>query len=432
MAPNQNSQRLSDKKDKALGLCIADWACTRFALAIMSIMVAMSRIVKFARHCSASKAGKKIVFVYANDLLGDTMVKLPFFFSLRKAFPQDRYYIVVVLTPIMASLIGKLSLFDEVIEETTLHWRHPLFWLVGSNGIAKSLRWAFFHTAETMIVCHRSRSLGCDFALRLCTPSTSVTYAADVETPMLPMTAMLQAKSYDARYSHLLKAEQGRHQMDEMESLLQFATGRSVEFCCVGEKDVAHMLDFSLAKLMEPKYIVIVPGARVNYRRWPVERFAEVASRLGKEVVVVGSDNETCLADKIAHMTSCRVINLCGKTTLAQLGAILLRASLVVSNETGTANYAAVIGARTICIVGGGDFGAFFPNKHCPNAVSVFNQEPCFNCGWRCWKSDLSKADVAPCVMSVSVDDVMAAIDKIYSTNSDTSSRHALNATSAR
>ena len=41
---------------------------------------ALSRIVKFARHCSASKAGKKIVFVYANDLLDDTMVKLPFFF----------------------------------------------------------------------------------------------------------------------------------------------------------------------------------------------------------------------------------------------------------------------------------------------------------------------------------------------------------------
>jgi len=408
----QNHNRLLNigKKRSSLCLCVADWICTRFALIIVSILVAISRMVKFLHR---SKIDKKIVFVYANDLLGDTVVKLPFLFSLREVFPQERYYIVVVLTPIMASLVGKLSLIDEIIEEPTLHWRHPLFWLVGRNGIAKSLRWAFFNNAETMIVCHRSRSLGCDFALRLCTPSTSVAYATDLETPMLPMTAILQANSYDARYTHLLHAEKGRHQMEEMDILLRLAVGQPVQSRCVAEKDVVDMLDFSLATLTGPKYIALIPGARVNYRRWPVERFIEVASRLGENVVVVGSDNETCLADEISRRTNCRVINLCGKTTLAQLGAVLSRASLVVSNETGTANYAAVIGARTVCILGGGDFGAFFPNKHCPNVVSVFHRESCFNCGWRCSKGDLSKLGSAPCVMSVSVDDVMLAIDRI-------------------
>ena len=206
-------------------LLASDWMCMRFSVAIMCLVVIVSKVVKRVRRYD----NRKNVFVYANDLLGDTMVKFPFFFALREQFPVERYNIMVVLSPVMAECLRKLALFDEVIEESPLHWRHSVFWLFGHSGMAKSLRWAFCHKAEVMIVCHRSRSLGCDFALSLCNPSVSVAYSADIKTPMLPMTARYQAKVCDKRYTYLLESKDGCHQMEDMDRLLSFAAGRQIK-----------------------------------------------------------------------------------------------------------------------------------------------------------------------------------------------------------
>lgn len=388
-------------------LIIADWICTKISVLLMALIVPLSKVMKKAKNSS-----KKYVFVYANDLLGDTMIKFPFFFSLRNEFPRERYHIVAVLSPVMAEMLGKIALFDEIIEETPLHWRHPMFWILRREGMANSLKWAFRHTADVFIACHRARSLGCDFAMDLLNPSVSVGYRADVQTPMLPATARYQAKNYDGKYTHLLVAEDGRHQMKDMNMLLSFAIGREIKSEAPPPEVLVRMLDFSLLDLgVDAEYIVFVPGARVEYRRWPIDRFMELAKRFYGTIVIVGGREESLLAKKIA--TSCRrAIDLCGKTSLAQLGGVLAKAKYVVTNETGTASYSAILGVKTICILGGGDFGAFFPNPYCPNAISVFHSDDCFNCGWKCKKTDLEGTVVAPCISSITVDDVCDAIKK--------------------
>lgn len=394
---------------KRLRLCIADWICLRVSVVLIFIVRFIARMGKLARRY---KCDQKLVLVYANDLLGDTIVKLPFFFSLRKEYPPGQYHIAVVLSPAMAEIIAKLALFDEIIKEPPLHWRHPIFWLVGRHGIARSLRWAFSHDVEVMIVCHRSRSLGCDFALRLCSPFISAAYAADVKTPMLPMTARYQAKVCDRMYDYLLTPMDGRHQMEDMDRLLSLAVGHHVKSVRPELQEIVGMLDFSLAKF-DFEYVVFVPGARVNYRRWPITKFIEMAKKLAGNVVVVGTAGESTLAREIATVEDCNVVDLCGKTTLPQLGGILARAKLVITNETGTATYSAMVGAKTVCIVGGGDFGAFFPNQYCKNAVSVFHMDECFNCGWNCTKVNLGPSNIAPCVEAVSVEDVFDSVSRI-------------------
>ncbi len=394
---------------KNLGLCIADWICLKVSVTLAMIVTFMSRIFKRMRRFGRDK---KNVFVYANDLLGDTIVKLPFFFSLRKEFPPEQYHIAVVLSPAIAEVIKKLNLFDEIILEPPLHWRHPIFWLVGKAGVAKSLRWAFSNTVEIMVVCHRSRSLGCDFALMLSSPSISVAYAADIKTPMLPMTARYQAKTCDRMYDHLLEPIDGRHQMEDMDRLLSLAVGHTVVSIRPSEEDIIAMLDFSL---VEPnlEYVVLVPGARVGYRRWPIPKFIETAKKLQSSIVVVGTAEESDLAREIGRALECKVIDICGKTTLSQLGGVLTRAKLVITNETGTATYSAMLGAKTVCILGGGDFGAFFPNQYCKNSVSVFHMDDCFNCGWNCTKAILGQSNAAPCIEAITVEDVLDSAFKI-------------------
>ena len=144
------------------------------------------------------------------------------------------------------------------------------------------------------------------------------------------------------------------------------------------------LLDFSLNeafKLKQNGYAVFVPGAGASYRRWPISRFAEIVklvSAMGMKIAVVGGRKESSLVSDLAQASGVGVLDLSGKTTIQQLGGLLCHAKLVVSNETGAATFAALLGAKTICILGGGDFGSFFPNEYCPNAISVYHKEHCF------------------------------------------------------
>ena len=393
--------------EKRLILSVCDWICCRVADFII-------RIIALVVGPFLKKSNKKVVFIYANDLLGDTMIKVPFFLSLRHEFPAEKYHIVLVLGGDISLMISRLNCADEIIEEKPLHWRHSIFWIFTSCGLlAKSLRWAMRHKVEVFIACHRSRSLGLDFAVRLCKPTISVAYAVDVETPMLPMSAKYQVMVYDRLYTHLLNSKRGRHQITDMDMLISMAVGRIVKSPVLTHKDAHAMLDFTVSSGLPKDYVVLVPGARVQYRRWPISRFIDTARRLGGSIVVVGTREESSSAAALKNELGSNVIDLCGKTSLSQLGGVLLNAKLVVTNETGTANYATIIGAKTVCVLGGGDFGAFFPNNYCVNSISVYKERTCFDCGWKCTEGGFSEDRTAPCIDDIAVQDVVEAIRKI-------------------
>ena len=267
-----------------------------------------------------------------------------------------------------------------------------------------SLRWALVHRIDIYLNPFRFRSLGHDHILKLTKPSVSIAYETLDQARIFPASAECQKRRFDSLYTHLLPIMPKASQVDEMYKMLSFAApGACTGLVPVSPKEVEPILDFSVGETLLRPYIVIVPGAGADYRRWPVERFAQVACRLGANVVVVGTAAEAKLGDKIPN-----AVNLCGKTSLSKLGGILAGASLVITNETGTATYAAVIGARTLCLVGGGDFKAFFPNDFYKNTRSIYHFTPCFSCRWSCSQTSLSNS-VAPCIDSIGVDEVYAA-----------------------
>jgi ADP-heptose:LPS heptosyltransferase len=97
-------------------------------------------------------------------------------------------------------------------------------------------------------------------------------------------------------------------------------------------------------------YALLVPGGSAHRldKRWPVERFAELAKVLrakGLEVIVIGGPQETPLADVMGEVT-----DLTGKTDFAQIAALGARAALAVGNDTGPLHLAAAAGAPTIAL----------------------------------------------------------------------------------
>nr|WP_116051117.1 glycosyltransferase family 9 protein [Amycolatopsis palatopharyngis] len=144
-----------------------------------------------------------------------------------------------------------------------------------------------------------------------------------------------------------------------------------------------------------PGAAVVHPGAGLPPRRWPADRFAEVAAALhdeGHSVVITGSHSERDLAHEVAGKAGLTAESvLAGRTGLAELCALIAGASLVVCADTGAGHLATAFGTPSVVLFGpvppqrwgppperaqhvalwGGDFGDPFGNEPDPGLLRI-------------------------------------------------------------
>ena len=174
----------------------------------------------------------------------------------------------------------------------------------------------------------------------------------------------------------------------------------------------------TLTKKIKSPYIVLNPGSNEFGRRWPLVNYIELATyflEIGYRVVFVGKEEDLSKRLTILITKNQKIINLIGKTNLAQLFDIINRASLIVSNDTGPAHVAIGLGTSTIVIVGGGHFGSFVPYpEHLISAKVRFLYKfmECYHCFWRCDKRTKT-FESFPCVSGVLVEDVKNSCNEI-------------------
>ena len=103
------------------------------------------------------------------------------------------------------------------------------------------------------------------------------------------------------------------------------------------------------------KVFVFNPGASDSSRCWPWERFAELMTCLEKKysarMVLVGGKAERPLGEKIIGQAAFPVINLIGKTSVAQLVALLKKCDLLVSNDSGPVHVASAVATPVVSII---------------------------------------------------------------------------------
>ncbi|MEH0843618.1 glycosyltransferase family 9 protein [Micromonospora sp. CPCC 205711] len=97
--------------------------------------------------------------------------------------------------------------------------------------------------------------------------------------------------------------------------------------------------------------VALHPGATDTRRRWPAERFAEVARSLhrdGYEVLVTGTPAEQEVVDAVVAAAGVPVRAQVGTLSLGGLAAAYQGAALVVSNDTGPLHLAGAVGTPTV------------------------------------------------------------------------------------
>lgn len=160
-------------------------------------------------------------------------------------------------------------------------------------------------------------------------------------------------------------------------------------------------------------YVCIHPGARLQSRRWNPIRFAEVADCLrsiGLEVVLTGSQDELDLVKTVAHAMHHPPLNLCGRTHLGALAALVSGARLVVCNDTGMSHIAAAVGTASVVICCGADPLRWAPLNRRRHRTLIA-QVPCRPCAYQACPTDHA------CAAQVQVQDVVNSAHVVLAEN---------------
>jgi lipopolysaccharide heptosyltransferase II len=103
-------------------------------------------------------------------------------------------------------------------------------------------------------------------------------------------------------------------------------------------------------------WVAMNVSARWPTKRWPAASFAEVADRLQQEgcgaVVMIGGPDERADVAAVSGMMKTPAIDLAGSTTVGLLPALLSKASLLITNDSGPMHIAAAAGTPVVALFG--------------------------------------------------------------------------------
>jgi ADP-heptose:LPS heptosyltransferase len=104
----------------------------------------------------------------------------------------------------------------------------------------------------------------------------------------------------------------------------------------------------------ETPFIVVHPGATGDYKVWPPDRFAELIRRLqestGIPVVLCGGPQDTDAIESVRLNLSHPVIVMNTSAKVERLGALLQRATLCISNDSGPRHLAVAVGTPSLAL----------------------------------------------------------------------------------
>jgi len=156
-------------------------------------------------------------------------------------------------------------------------------------------------------------------------------------------------------------------------------------------------------KKLNPRIVLAV--ATVNsikeYPHWP-EVVSSLSEKLNPEWVLVGGKGERVPQD-LRLTLSAETRDLRGQTTLEELAQEITQADIFLGVDTGPAHLSLALGKPTVVVLGGGDYGRFFPYG---KARVVMRPMDCFQCHWEC------RYDRALCLDEIPPIEIVKAVEE--------------------
>lgn len=182
----------------------------------------------------------------------------------------------------------------------------------------------------------------------------------------------------------------------------------ALEFPCSDEDRRAAAKLLSEHSLDPARLVLMHVGARLTSRRWPLERYARVASTLlleGWQVALTGTASERPLTAEVRRLSGRNLPDLCGKTALGSLASLVQASRLVLCNDTGISHIAAAVRAPSVVIASGSDARRWAPTNHELHVV-LAGDAPCRPCAHE-------HCPIGhPCALAVTVPQVLREVNR--------------------
>jgi lipopolysaccharide heptosyltransferase II len=191
----------------------------------------------------------------------------------------------------------------------------------------------------------------------------------------------------------------------------------------IPEKDIleAELLIKQLTREISSPLITIHPGASWNagYRCWPLENYIALIKRVTKElqlkVIIIGNRGDIEIGKRILRkVESPAIISVMGKTTLAQMAALIKASNLFLGNDSGPLHIALALKIPAVAIFGStSPEQVIGPQERCVVIRKNLACSPCY----------VHQYDYRPdckdfrCLNDITVDEVFTAVKNVLSDN---------------
>jgi len=132
----------------------------------------------------------------------------------------------------------------------------------------------------------------------------------------------------------------------------------------------------------DARFVALQLGASRAIRQWPEASFVALGRTLadaGFRVVIIGGGGDRSLGDRVAAEIGPAAINTCGKTGVGELGAVLGRASALVTGDTGPMHMAVAVGTPVVGLFFG-PASPFDTGPYAADQLVLHTGAPCAPC----------------------------------------------------
>ncbi len=122
------------------------------------------------------------------------------------------------------------------------------------------------------------------------------------------------------------------------------------------DAQAAEALARELGLAPSDRVVALHAGANWLLKRWPAHRFGQLADalseRYGAKVLFIGGEGDRPLIARISGRMRTRPLVAAGRTTFRQMGALLKRTKLLISNDSGPLHLGVAVGVPVVALFG--------------------------------------------------------------------------------
>lgn len=294
----------------------------------------------------------KSVLIIKLDALGDYLLYTPFYHGLRELYPDAK------ITLICAANTRELAQYNPVFDHVA-----PLDYPAGPDE-RSALLFAMkmqSHPAAPfdLIIIPRWAEdwhKGCVMAQTL-DARWRLTYSS-VSTPMKRQ----YTQHFDNFYTHVIDEPKTAHEVWRGIQLLhalgaEIPDAKEIHLEMHITDDAKTKIDNLLAEKNYPRpWFAFGVGASLDHKRWPGEKFAELAAQMQKDlggtIFLIGHGEKDAAAGAAITAKSNHSVNCIGNLTTIESGELIRRCDMIITNDSFALHAASAMGTAVIEIIG--------------------------------------------------------------------------------